>query len=154
MAKTDQHEKAVEALRAGIRQFQSLFPGGARAHGGESLQEPYRELIGSLRALNRPVETAQAINEYRALVNGDSIGLYNLACELVRCLGIEPAAARRKTLTDEAITALRAAMAAGWSNAVQTCRDPDLVPLHDRDDFRWIVEKLFDRGFPTDPFAR
>ena len=36
----------------------------------------------------------------------------------------------------------------------KTSRDPDLAPLYDRDDFRRLVNDLFDRGFPDDPFAR
>jgi hypothetical protein len=52
------------------------------------------------------------------------------------------------------MAALRAAVAAGWSNVVHTARDPDLAPLHERPDFRALLAKLFDNGFPADPFAR
>ena len=45
------------------------------------------------------------------------------------------------------------AITAGWSDAQQTSRDPDLAPLRDRDDFRRPLAEVFDRGFPTDPFA-
>ncbi len=49
---------------------------------------------------------------------------------------------------------LRAAIAAGWNDAGHTSRDPDLAPLHDRDDFRRLLAQLFDRGFPADSFVR
>jgi hypothetical protein len=53
----------------------------------------------------------------------------------------------------EAVQMLRAAVAAGWSNAQHTDRDPDLASLRDRDDFRRLLTELFDQGFPADPFA-
>ena len=49
--------------------------------------------------------------------------------------------------------ALRAAVAAGWSNASPVAHDPDLAPLRDRDDFRRLLAELFDRTMPADPFA-
>jgi hypothetical protein len=52
------------------------------------------------------------------------------------------------------MAALRAAVAAGWSDAVHTARDPDLAPLHERPDLRTLLAKLFDHGFPVDPFGR
>jgi hypothetical protein len=48
---------------------------------------------------------------------------------------------------------LRQAVAAGWNDARQTDRDPNLDPLRDRDDFRRLLAELLDRGFPADPFA-
>jgi len=33
-------------------------------------------------------------------------------------------------------------------------RDPHLAPLRDHGDFRRLVAGLFDRVFPSDPFAR
>jgi hypothetical protein len=50
--------------------------------------------------------------------------------------------------------ALRAAVAAGWSDPSHIARDPDLTPLHARDDFGWLVAEPFDRLFPANPFAR
>ena len=52
------------------------------------------------------------------------------------------------------ISVVRAAVGAGWSKAAWTSRDPDLVPLHDREDFHRLLAELFDRDFPKDPFAR
>jgi len=63
-------------------------------------------------------------------------------------------AAAKKRYADEAMAALRTAVAAGWSNAPHTARDADLAPLRDRADFRQLLAELFGRGFPADPFAR
>jgi hypothetical protein len=48
---------------------------------------------------------------------------------------------------------LRTAVAAGWSNAPHTARDPDLTPLRKRPDYQALLAALFDRDFPADPFA-
>ena len=61
---------------------------------------------------------------------------------------------QRQSLADAAMTLLRAAMAAGWSDAARTAADPDLAPLRDRPDFRALVAALWDRAMPADPFAR
>ena len=59
----------------------------------------------------------------------------------------------KDNLAAEAVQALRAAIAAGWKNAGHTSRDPDLIPLRSRDDFRKLVGNMFDRSFPANPFA-
>ena len=74
--------------------------------------------------------------------------------EFALCVPIARDGAVRGHWADEAMAALRAAVAAGWSKAVHTARDPDLAPLHQRPDFRALLAELFDRGFPVDPFAR
>jgi tetratricopeptide (TPR) repeat protein len=80
--------------------------------------------------------------------------LYNFACLLSLCVPLAEDTAQRDQYANDAMQALRTAVAAGWSRAVWTSRDPDLLPLHDRDDFRHLVSELFDRYFPADPFAR
>ena len=52
------------------------------------------------------------------------------------------------------MAALREAVAAGWSDAVHTARDPDLAPLCRRADFRELLAGLFDRAFPGRPLDR
>jgi hypothetical protein len=59
---------------------------------------------------------------------------------------------QRSELEDEAISALRAAVSAGWNDAARTLQDPDLMPLRDRSDFRQLIVELYDRTFPDDPF--
>ena len=57
------------------------------------------------------------------------------------------------TEADRAVAALRQAVAAGYGNLDQLRRDPDLLPLRDRDeDFleRWMM----DLEFPSNPFSK
>ncbi len=84
----------------------------------------------------------------------NSIDIYNDACQIARCVPIERDTPAKEAVAAEAVTTLRAAIAAGWNNALHTNRDPDLAPLRDREDFRRLVAELLDRSFPTDPFAR
>jgi hypothetical protein len=77
-----------------------------------------------------------------------------MACELALCVLVARDEARQNALAAEAIEALRTAIAAGWTDAAKTGRGSDLARLRDRDDFRRLVAKLFDRVFPSHPFAR
>jgi hypothetical protein len=52
-----------------------------------------------------------------------------------------------------AVDVLRGAIAAGWRDAAHTSHDPDLIPLHDRNDFRRLLAELLEVSFPADPFA-
>src|SRR5262249_38309482 len=114
----------------------------------------YRNLARTLRALGRPDEAAEATRERIKLWPGDPSELYNVACEFALCVPIAKDDALRGHCADEAMAALRAAVADGWSDAVHTTRDPDLAPLHERPDFRALLAELFDNRFPIDPFAR
>jgi hypothetical protein len=56
---------------------------------------------------------------------------YNLACGLAR-----------QGKADEAMTALRRAVEAGWANADHARKDPDLAPLRERNDFKRLLEDM------------
>jgi hypothetical protein len=99
-------------------------------------------------------EAVGATREWVKLWPGDANELYNAACAFALCVPIGGDASHKQSLADEAMVTLRAAVAAGYSNGARMSRDHDLVPLRSRDDFRRLVAELFDRGFPTDPFAR
>jgi hypothetical protein len=110
------------------------------------------DLVRVHQALKQPTEAIRATREMAALVQKDPSDLYNVACALALCVPLtrgEP----QQALAAEAVQTLKQAIAAGWHNAQNTSRDPDLAPLRDRDDFRRLLAKLFDRGFPADPFA-
>src|SRR5262249_9493131 len=113
----------------------------------------FTHLITSLRALGRDQEADEATGELAMLAAGDPGGLYDMAC--LHSLRVPRAgdADERGRYADEAMKALRAAVAVGWSNANHTANAPDLVPLHDRDDFRGLLAELFDRVFPAEPFV-
>lgn len=47
---------------------------------------------------------------------------------------------RKQEYADKAMDMLRKAVRAGWKDAEQIATDPDLAPLHDRDDFRQLAD--------------
>jgi hypothetical protein len=105
------------------------------------------------QALNQPAEAIQARREWADLVRGNPNALYDVTCALALTVPLVPGD-QKQVLAAEAVQWLREAIAAGWHDAVHTSRDSDLDPLRDRDDFRRLLAELFDRGFPTDPFAQ
>jgi serine/threonine-protein kinase len=104
-------------------------------------------------ALARPDEAIRAANDCAAIARGRPDELYDVACMLATGVRLAGGGTRR-VLADEAVRSLERAIAAGWDDAAWTHRDPDLDPLRDREDFRRLLGKLFDRGFPVDPFGR
>jgi tetratricopeptide (TPR) repeat protein len=118
------------------------------------LSEDYLGLAKALRSLGRAEEAARIARERRRLWEEDPGELYGVACELALVIPLSDATARKRALAAEATDALRAAIAAGWRDALHTSRDPALIPLHDRGDFRRLLADLFDRAFPADVFAR
>jgi tetratricopeptide (TPR) repeat protein len=118
------------------------------------LSNDYFNLAWALRALGRTDEAAGVTRERMRLWPGNPIELYNAACEFALCIPIAERDVARRSYADEAMAALRAAVAAGWSNAAHTARDPDLASLRERPDYRALLAGLFDRAFPADPFAR
>ena len=109
-------------------------------------------LVQAHKALNHPAEVLRAARELAALPRGNSSDLYNVACALAITVSLTPGE-QRQALATEAVQALKQAIAAGWNDAGLASRDPDLASLRDRDDYRRLVAELFDRSFPTDPFA-
>jgi serine/threonine-protein kinase len=104
------------------------------------------------RAMNQPAEAVQVTRELQEQSHGSPTELY----DVVRALALTVPLTRREeqqALADEAMGTLQEAVAAGWNNAVKTCRDPDLTPLRNRADFRRLLMELFDRAFPADTFA-
>jgi tetratricopeptide (TPR) repeat protein len=162
-AKRGRHDEAIEGFRRAIdlqREVLGRWPQSKRCR--RSLNLHYINLAGSLRALGRAEEAAEASRERAKLWPRDAAELYGVAGELALCLPIidrEPALRPgvrelRNLLATEAAVTLRLAIAAGWSSADSMAHDPNLAPLRDRDDFRRLLAELYDRIFPTDPFAR
>jgi len=114
----------------------------------------YANLAQALRDLGRADEAARAIRERTKLWPGNPTELYRAACGYARCVPIAKDDARRRDYANEAMAALSAAIAAGWSNAAWTAQDLDLSSLHERRDYQALLSELFDRAFPADPFAR
>jgi eukaryotic-like serine/threonine-protein kinase len=118
------------------------------------LSNHYNGLAKALRALGRADEAAGATRDRLKLWPGNPNQLYYVACDFALCVPIAWEAAAKKRYADEAMVVLRTAVAAGWTDAALTARDSDLAPLRDRPDYKALLAKLFDRGFPADPFAR
>jgi hypothetical protein len=121
--------------------------------------ESYRQAIGCRirlarlhQALNQPAEAVRVARECVAIARGNPADLYHVAGALARSVPLARNE-QQSALAAEAVQLLKEAVAAGWSDAGTTSRDLDLVPLHDRDDFRHLLAELFDRRFPADPFA-
>jgi serine/threonine-protein kinase len=136
------HQRAVFDRQPQVDQFRQF------------LSNHYLGLSWAFRALGRAEEAAEATGERMKLWPGNPGQLYDVSCEFALCLPIARDSAVRGRCADAAMAALRAAVAAGWSNAAHTARDPDLAPLHEWPDFRALLAELFDRSFPADPFAR
>jgi hypothetical protein len=151
---TKQDEEAVRVFRQAIDQERVASERAPEVMEGRNLlSQCYFNLSQCLRSLGRAEEAARVTRTRRALWTKNANELYNVACELALCVPITPNADQQQSLAAEAVQMLDQAIAAGWNNAHHTSRDPDLVPLHDRDDFRRLLAELFDRGFPNDPFT-
>jgi eukaryotic-like serine/threonine-protein kinase len=105
------------------------------------------------QALNQPAEAIRAARELAALARGNPNDLYNVVCAISSTVPLTNGE-QQQSLVAEAVGTLKQAISAGWNDALHTSRDPDLIPLRDRDDFRRLLAEMFDRGFPDDPFAR
>ncbi len=78
-------------------------------------------------------DRAKAIEYYRKWMEadpGDHISLYNLACAYALSDSI-----------DRAVEAMRASVAAGWSDSNHTVNDPDLKSLRPHPEFRSILSE-------------
>jgi hypothetical protein len=76
------------------------------------------------------------------------------ACAFARCIPSRSDQPRKQNLGNDAMDAIRAAVAAGWSIGARMNRDADLAPLRDRNDFRRLVDETMDRAMPVDAFSR
>jgi len=151
----DRHVEAERAYRQAIeRQRIAIEKAPQATPFRRFLSHHHFGLARTLRLQRRADEAAEVALQRRALWKNNPSEFYNIACELALCLPIARDEARKQALATEAVTTLRAAIAAGWNDAAHTSRDPDLATLRDRDDFRRLLAEMFDRGFPADPFAR
>jgi serine/threonine protein kinase len=105
----------------------------------------------ALEIRQKLADTNPAVTQYQ---NNLADSHYSKACILARFFPRADGSLETARYADEAMASLTKAVTAGWKNAAHTASDPDLAPLHGRDDFRRLVAGLFDRVFPADPFAR
>ena len=105
------------------------------------------------QAQQQPDEAVRLVREALSLPRLGASDFYNAACALASSVPITRGE-KKQDVAALAVVTLERAIGAGWNNAAKTSRDPNLAPLRDREDVRRLLSKLFDRGFPADPFAR
>src|SRR5262249_2186323 len=113
------------------------------------LAEVYRES-------GEVAQAAAVALECRKQLPADPDALYAVARELALCsaAGKEKSElptdeqARRREYADQAVDALRQAVACGYRDVEQVKKDRDLDVLRDRDDFRNLLAGLEPRGKP------
>jgi eukaryotic-like serine/threonine-protein kinase len=148
-------QEAEDSFRQAIDHHRSVHERAPRmTRFGQFLNEDYRDLSRLLRDQGRWREAVAMARLRKRQWGNDPRELYNTACELALCVPFADDPGQREALAAEASQVLGDSMAAGFSNTQLISRDPDLLPLRDRDDFRRLLDDLFDRGFPADPFAR
>jgi serine/threonine-protein kinase len=122
------------------------FVGMARLRAGRPAAEAAAEL-----------RRAVAIMERLCDLQPDGYNLYNLACFRSSLSGIAAQPGSGLTMDDarslgeQAVDALRRAVAAGLQDFAFMRRDPDLDPLRSRPDFQAL---MMDLEFPEEPFAK
>jgi tetratricopeptide (TPR) repeat protein len=101
--------------------------------------------------LGRHAEAAAAADELARAAVRPAEDLYQAGRHLARCVPLaendrQLPEARRKEQAREyagrALAALRQAVDKGWKDAARLRQDPDLNPLHSRDDFRQLLADL------------
>jgi hypothetical protein len=133
------------------RRVAQANPAVAAAHSDLIASE--RELSRLYGTMGRADEQAAALRRAHDVIEGlpkdDPGELYVLAC--VHALNSARASNEdhRRQQADEAVAALRRAIAAGWRDSDQLREDPDLASLRDRDDFRALVGETLSRGAGT-----
>jgi serine/threonine protein kinase len=140
-------EKALEHQRKAL----AAVPGHPFYRG--FLRDALLNMVKVHQAMNQPTEAIQVARDLAALTRAEPRDLYKVASALSSSVPLvrgEP----QNALAAEAVRTLNEAIAAGWNDAGKTSRDPALAPLRDREDFRRLLIELFDRGFPSDPFAK
>jgi serine/threonine-protein kinase len=116
----------------------------------------YEGLAGVNRELGRPTEAAAAALERQKLWPRSAAELYGVARELALCVPLvdqdrgvlteDEKKALRGRHADQAMAALRQAVANGFGDAGRLRKDPDLEPLRAREDFQKLVAEVEEKA--------
>jgi tetratricopeptide (TPR) repeat protein len=103
----------------------------------------YFNLARLQRELGRPAEAAAAAVARQKLWPGNGQEFYSLAGELAACAALSiDKPAERQQFSDEAMQALRQAIASGYRDADKLRSDKKLDPLRQRPDFQKLQAEL------------
>ncbi len=138
-------ERAIEYQKFALERS----PGVVHFRG--SLSHHYAVLGESLRMQGRVDAAVRIALLRKSLWSKEPGEFYKVASELARCVPIVRKPAQLKAVAGEAIEALRLAVAVGYTDAAWMSRDTDLVPLHDRADFRALVAEPLRSDIPGRP---
>ncbi len=126
------------------------------------LNEQHRRLAEGLRVLERFEEAAEVTRDRIGFWPDDPAELFLGARELALCLDDaspsettlgDPTPGFRDQVSAEAVATLGQTLDAGWTDANRIKQDSAFSPIRRRDDFRRLLDRAFDHGFPTDPFV-
>jgi tetratricopeptide (TPR) repeat protein len=156
--RTDRHADAIPYYRRTIDLLEPLVRENPEVRTYPlTLANTYCYLGQVLREAGNEPEASDASRKALALFERiDRDGLakpYDLACirsissDLVSLTGKDPAAVERsRRLADQAMKALRQAVAGGYEDLDWISIDPDLGALRSRDDFKALIAEIKDRG--------
>ncbi len=163
----DQTGHPVEALasyeraRAILQRLAELYPTLTLFQNRLAMSHSYvglaRQRGGRLRDAVAEFRRAVAIMERLSSLQPDGYNLYNLACfrSLLSGMAAQPGSgltpSEASGFGEQAVGALRRAIAAGFRDVGFMRRDTDLDALRPRPDFQIL---LLDLAFPENPFAR
>ena len=154
LAARARHGEALVPTRRAIGLLRPLFDRQpSQIALNQYLPDAYRNMVRSLHALNRDDEAIEATRELVKLWPRNADILYDAACAFALCIPSRVDSLQKQSLGNEAMDALRAAVAAGWSNGSRMTHDADFASLRTRDDFRRLVDETMDRAMPVDAFA-
>jgi serine/threonine-protein kinase len=126
----------------------------------ENLSEALAALGRLYRQTDRPAQAVRAYRRAREVLEAAPRlipdGWYRLAGARAQCAALTDGgrSSVRQVALDEAMDALRRAVAAGFRDPDRLRRDIDLDPLRSRADFRSLTLQMTDGAFPDEPFAR
>src|SRR5262249_2414268 len=117
----------------------------------DRLSRHYINLARVQRKCGRPAEAAAATRERQRLWSDDPVKLYEVALELALCMPLvgqgkaeltAAEQAERRGYGDEAVAALRQAIARGYTDLDQLTKALSLAPLRSRADFQKLLAEL------------
>jgi hypothetical protein len=115
------------------------------------LRDVYRELNRFYRQVHSPSKAAEAARDLRALQPSDREALYEAACGLALSMPevgqgkstlSQAEEAERSSYGDQAVAALRQAIANGFRDSERLLNDRALDTLREREDFKKLVIEL------------